>query len=397
MAGRAVAMESRLLAVFTAGLSSVNVSRLCDELGLSRQTFYKYRRRFAREGPAGLIERSRRPRSSPLAVDLATETEIVRLRKEFSDDGRDHGAQSIAYRLRRDGWQRVPSVATIHRVLVRRGQVSPQPEKRPKTAGRRFVFEQPNGAWQIDATQWVLADGRQLWIMNLLDDHSRLITASVAAAGATSEIAWEALCRGGESYGLPEHVISDNGACFTGRFLSGAEVIFEQNLRRAGIRHIRSTPGHPQTCGKLERWHQTLKRWLRAHPLAASQVELQAQLDLFLRFYNHERGHRALNGATPFEAWTALPRAHPGKPTSSPTEAKLVTIEATGRVSFEGYVVQVGAEYGGWRVLVIRNQLQLTFIADNRIIHRLTIDPARRYQPNGRPPGRPPRPNRTRN
>ena len=142
-------MEAKLLAVFTAGLSSVNVSRLCADLQISRQTFYKYRRRFDAEGPAGLVARSRAPHRSPNAISGELEDQIVRLRKTLPVD---NGAQMIAYHLARDGWDPVPAVSTIHRALVRRGLVTAQPHKRPKSATTRFVWPRPNDAWQIDAT-----------------------------------------------------------------------------------------------------------------------------------------------------------------------------------------------------------------------------------------------------
>ena len=147
-------MEAKLLAVLTAGVSSVRVTDVCAELGLSRQTFYKYRRRFETEGPGGLVERSRRPRSSPRLMAPEVEDEIVRLRKELP---LENGAQTIAYHLARSGWP-VPSVSAIHRALVRRGLVRPQPEKRPRSSWRRFEWPRPNDAWQIDATCWGLSD-----------------------------------------------------------------------------------------------------------------------------------------------------------------------------------------------------------------------------------------------
>ena len=98
--------------------------------------------------------------------------------------------------------------------------------------------------------------------MDIFDDHSRLVVAAHVCAGPTGDASWGALCDGAARHGLPAHVMSDNGSCFTGRFSNG-EAAFERDLRALGVRHIRSTPGHPQTCGKLERFHQTLKRWLR--------------------------------------------------------------------------------------------------------------------------------------
>ena len=149
MAKTVVSMEAKLLAVFSSGVP-LRVTALCRELEISRQTLYKYRRRFEAEGPAGLVERSRRPLCSPRQVSVETEDAIVRLRKELRPEC---GAQTIAYQLQRSG-QVVPSVATIHRVLVRRGLVTPQPQKRPKVAWQRFEWPRPNEAWQIDATCW---------------------------------------------------------------------------------------------------------------------------------------------------------------------------------------------------------------------------------------------------
>nr|MDQ2736549.1 helix-turn-helix domain-containing protein [Pseudomonadota bacterium] len=152
-------MEAKLLAVFSSGVP-LKVTALCRDLEISRQTLYKYRRRFEAEGPEGLVQRSRRPHSSPRRLPVGIEESIVRLRKELP---LECGAQTIAYHLARQG-KTPPSIATIHRVLVRRGMVTPQPHKRPKVALRRFEWPRPNDAWQIDASAWALADGQTVWI-----------------------------------------------------------------------------------------------------------------------------------------------------------------------------------------------------------------------------------------
>ncbi len=202
-------MEAKLLAVFSSGVP-LKVSALCRDLEISRQTLYKYRRRFEAEGPAGLVERSRRPHSSPGRVSDATEEAIVRLRKELP---LECGAQTIAYHLARRG-ETPPSIATIHRVLVRRGMVTPQPEKRPKGAWKRFEWPRPNDAWQIDATAWALADGQTVWIMDVLDDHSRALVAARVDTGPTAKAAWDAFTTAVETWGLPARVMNDNGRLF---------------------------------------------------------------------------------------------------------------------------------------------------------------------------------------
>jgi transposase InsO family protein len=376
-------METRLLAVFTAGLKSVAVKDVCAELGVSRQTFYKYRRRFELEGPAGLIERSRRPHRSPGMIPADVEDEIVRLRKTLP---LDNGAQTIAYHLARAGWV-VPSVATIHRVLVRRGLVVAQPHKRPRAAWRRFEWPRPNGAWQIDATRWVLAGGREVWIMDVLDDHSRVLLAARVGAAPTTALAWEAFCDASAQWGLPAHVMSDNGSCFTGRFLGGTVVEFERDLAALGIRHIRSSPGHPQTCGKLERSHQTTKLWLARQRPAATPATLQRRLDAWLAFYNHQRPHRALNGDTPAERWAASPPDQPGPPIPEPQRAELRRVSPDGRISWNETAIPVGIRYARQQLLVIARGNDIAIFSQHGLVRRLTIDPTRSYQPTGRPPG----------
>ena len=381
-------MEAKLLAVFSSGLD-LDVSALCVELGISRQTFYKYRRRFAVEGPPGLVERSRRPHSSPGMVSIEIEDAIVRLRKELVVD---NGAAAIAWHLaaRRRELGPLPSARTVHRVLVRRGMVVPAPEKRPKSSWGRFEWPRPNDAWQIDATAWALADGRRVWIMDILDDHSRVLVAARVADGPTATAAWEAFCRGVIDWGLPARVMSDNGLCFTGR-LQGREVDFERQLRSMGITHIPSSPAHPQTCGKLERSHQTTKRWLRTRPAAENHAELQAQLDDWRAHYNEHRPHTAAAGATPAQRWRSSEPAGPGEPIPSTPRVSLHTVSTAGHIGWGSWNIAVGSQLAGQNVLVVAHDLHLKIWGQPGFIRELVIDPARRYQPSGNPPGRRPR------
>lgn len=379
-------MEAKLLAVFTAGLTSVNVTQLCADLEISRQSFYKYRRRFDAEGPAGLVARSRAPRRSPQAISIELEDEIVRLRKTLRVD---HGAQMIAYHLARDDrWPDVPAVSTIHRVLVRRGLVTAEPRKRPKSATTRFVWPRPNDAWQIDATMWALADGSDIWIMDVLDDHSRVLLAARVCQSPTTLAAWDALSHAAADWGLPAHVMSDNGTCFTNRLNPHAVAPgdFECALHDLGIRHIPSSPAHPQTCGKLERSHQTSKRWLDTQDPAETAEQLQDQLDIWRDHYNFHRPHRALHGATPAQAWHATPRATPGDPITTPATAVLRTVRR-GRINYTNHVIGLGAEYDGCTVLVIARDHDLVIHGPGGQLRRLTLTPDRRSYPQHTKPG----------
>lgn len=377
MTQKVIAMEAKLRAVFAGDVSGVRVSDLCAELGISRQTYYKYKRRFEAEGPAGLVERSRRPHRSPGMIPADVEDEIVRLRKTLPVD---NGAQTIAYHLQRGGWE-TPSVAAIHRALVRRGLVTAQPHKRPRSSYHRFQWPEPNALWQIDATRWELANGQPVWIMDLLDDHSRVALAARVHDGPTAHAAWEAFCAAAQHWGLPARVLSDNGTCFTAQASSGGEAAFERDLRAAGICYIHSSPHHPQTCGKLERFHQTLKKWLATQPSASTHAELQAQIDTFLAYDNHDRPHRALAGATPLEAWRVTPPATPGPPIPASPNASLHTVVANNLISWGRHRIAVGPGLIGQHVLVIARDDDLTVLGPTGLIRRLTLDRTRNYQP----------------
>lgn len=230
-----------LAAVVAAGEGQdVCVSAVCRDGGVSRKTFYKWAARYRAEGMAGLEERSRRPHRSPRRVSADIEDLVVRLRKELIDAHLDHGATTIQWHLGRRGVGPVPSVAGVHRILVRRGLVDPQPRKRPKSSWRRFEAPAPNECWQIDAMDWVTAEGVAR-VFNIIDDHSRVAVASRAVAGATGEEAWATFSAAAAVWGLPVGVLSDNGLCFSGK-LRGFEVLFERRLRDAGVRPHTEAP-----------------------------------------------------------------------------------------------------------------------------------------------------------
>ena len=241
-----------------------NVAGFCRSEQISRQTFYKFRQRFRDDGIDGLQDRSRRPLTSPGQTSAEVEDMVVRRRKQLIEQGRDHGAQSIVWSLQREGLQAVPSQSTVWQILTRRGAITPQPQKRPKSATKRFCFARPNECWQSDWTGWSLADGSPVAIAGSLDDHSRYVVGLRADdADADGELVWSVILAGIDECGIPSMSLSDNGIVYTGRF-HAHESAFEINLRALGVRTINSAPFHPQTCGKIERFWQTLKKWLRA-------------------------------------------------------------------------------------------------------------------------------------
>ena len=367
----------------------VNVSAFCRDFGISRETFYGWRRRYRADGLDGLELRSRAPHTSPRRVAADVEEAIVAKRKELTEFGVDAGPATIQSHLsRRLG--AVPSQATIWRTLVRRGFVDPTPRKRPTSSYRRFEATAPNELWQADAIDWVTAAG-PVRILSFLDDHSRVALRVKAVPEATSQATWGAFGDATETWGVPLGQLSDNGLNFSGK-LHGFEVYFERQLRAAGVVPKTSRPHHPQTCGKVERFQQTLKKWLRRRPLAADLAELQAQLDAFVDYYNHQRPHRAIGRITPAQRWAATPPAiNLGIALPSPTQATTAVVADNGIVSVSRYDINIGRDWAGRQARVHHDSTHAAVFIDHQLIRALELDPTRRYQRSGRPPGRRPR------
>jgi transposase InsO family protein len=395
MAERLAPMELRLMAAVSGELEGVNVTRLCRELGVTTKTFYKWRHRFETEGLDGLTPRSRRPRRSPTRTPVAVEDRIVELRKQLDDVGLDAGAATIRWHLQRGNVEPVPSEATVWRILCRRGFVSSEPKKRPRASWRRFEAAAPNELWQIDGTDWSLVNDTPVKIMNVLDDHSRYVPASHAAPGETSEAAWAAFSNGVREIGMPSGCLSDNGLAFSGR-LRGFEVAFEINLREVGVRAITSRPYHPQTCGKVERFQQTLKKWLRSQPAVATIADLQAQLDWFRSYYNHQRPHRAIGRITPVERLNASPRLQPTTQLSDAVQRHInTTVTATGIIELHRWSIGIGVDHAGQPAEVYLTSTHANVFIKGALVRHLEIDPNRHYQPSGRKRGGPRRPRPT--
>ncbi|HSL56211.1 MAG TPA: IS481 family transposase [Acidimicrobiales bacterium] len=407
MAGKVTSMSVKVAAAAVAegqlvvgsGRGELNVSGLCAAHGVSRKTFYKWVDRYRAEGVAGLEDRSRRPLTHPTQTPAAVEDLVVRVRKELADGGLDHGPTTILWHLGRrqqrgelDG-VRLPSAATLWRILVRRGLVTPEPRKRPKSSIVRFEAPAPNEWWQIDAMDWVTASGPAK-VFNIVDDHSRVAARSRAVGAATSEQAWTTFGQAAAVWGLPAGVLSDNGLCFSGK-LRGVEVLFEARLRDAGIRPMTGRPYHPQTTGKVERFQQTVKKWLRKQPLAADLAELQAQLDRFTHIYNTQRPHQGISGAIPLDRWTATPVGGPAAGPLAHPDYGAKTHHSTvhhGCVQADTFKIHIGAEYNGLTATVVVDTQRANVFIDDNLIRHLELDHTRSYQPSGRPRGGPRRP-----
>jgi len=307
-------------------------SELARTHHLSRSWIYELVARYRRGGYPALEPRSHRPRSCPQQVRPKVLQAILRLRRELLAGGHDAGAQTIAHHLA-GRLKKGPSPATIWRILKRNGLITPQPHKRPRSSFQRFEAQLPNELWQADATHWSLASGTSVEILNVLDDHSRLLLAAVACPTVKAADVVQVFAAAAANHGLPAAFLSDNAAVFAGQYRGGT-VLLESELARLGIRAVHSRAYHPQTCGTGERLHQTLKRFLAKQAPPISIAHLQTQLDTFRTYYSQRRPHRALGGRTPLVAWNARLKAHPA-PIAAPTlfRVRLDKIDRSGRVT----------------------------------------------------------------
>ncbi|WP_433495686.1 DDE-type integrase/transposase/recombinase [Micromonospora sp. CA-248089] len=248
-------------ALLAAGVR-VNAAEFAREHGVSVRTVYRHRARIRAEGQ--WQERSRRPRSSPRVTPPEVDAWICKLRVELGpDNGADFIRDALGEVRRRIGasWS-VPSRSTVNRVLARHDLLVATPAKRPRSSWRRFSYARPRDCYQIDATEVKLADGRTVVVFDVLDDCTRTLVACHAAAAETARAAITAIRQAFTAYGVPAIVLSDNGIAFTSRRTRpGSISTFVQTLIDHGARPINSSPYHPQTCGKVERHHQTLKKW----------------------------------------------------------------------------------------------------------------------------------------
>ncbi|MCW2749601.1 MAG: Integrase catalytic region, partial [Aeromicrobium sp.] len=287
--------------------------------GVSRSWLYELLARHRTEGGAAFEPRSRRPKSTPNATPPATVELILRLRQDLDAAGLDAGPDTIVWHLAQHH-QITVSRSTIARHLTRAGLVTPEPKKKPKSSYVRFQAAMPNQTWQSDFTHYRLthadgSTGADPEILTWLDDCTRFATRVTAHHRVTGPIVVTEFRQAIKTHGIPASTLTDNGMVFTTRFSGGrgGRNGFESELRRLHIVQKNGKANHPTTQGKVERYQQTMKKWLRAQPVQPSTIaELQTLLDAFVDEYNHRRPHRSLpHRATPATAYQARLKATP--------------------------------------------------------------------------------------
>lgn len=372
-----------------AGQSHGAVSR---RYGVSKVWVGKLVARYRAGGWDAVAKQSTRPKTNPQATAPEVVDAVVNLRLELVKEGLDAGPHSIAAHMNQRG-QDAPSMATIWRILTRAGLIEPEPRKRPKRSYIRFEADLPNECWQADFTHVRLANGTDSEVLTFIDDHSRFVislTAYRRVSGADVLHAFRDACN---THGIPASTLTDNGFVFTTR-TKHAPNAFERELTLLGIEQKNGRPNHPQTQGKVERFQQTLKKWLTARPPAPDLPALQQLLDEFAHTYNTKRPHRSLERRTPEQAYTARAKATPST-SSSHWRIRNDIVDKFGRISMRHagrlHHIGIGYDRSGTFVRILMHDLHITVIdADTgEIIRDLTLNTERDYQPLGRPPGPP--------
>jgi transposase InsO family protein len=350
-------VEQRYQAVLEVLNDGASVTDVARRYGVARQTVHEWLRKYAVEGLGGLADRSSRPLSCPHQMPAVVEARVVEMRRAHPG----WGPRTILYWLERDGVVPLPGRTSVERCLVRHGLVTAEARKRKRSDYRRWERSRSMELWQMDIVGGVpLADGTEAKIVSGIDDHSRFVVCARVVARATARPVCEALEAAMAAHGVPEQILTDNGKVFTARFGPGpGPVRFDRICTNNSIRHLLTAPRSPTTTGKVERWHKTLRREFLDAKVFASIDDAQAQLDMWVWHYNHERPHQSIGRVPPVERFRlAAPHPDPVETTEpeTPDIATPVTVRrvnAKGTISFAAATYKAGVWLAGQNVEVV--------------------------------------------
>jgi transposase InsO family protein len=387
-------MSRSRVAVLRVVSKELTVGESAAEYGFSRRQLFRLLARYRAGGLEALEPRSRAPKSNPARTEPEVCERVIELRRRLTADGLDAGPETIRWHLQQEGLK-VPSTSTIRRILHQANLIVPEPRKRPRSSYTRFEAAQPNETWQSDVTHWRLADGTDVEVLNWLDDHSRYLLCCTVHEAVSADDVVAGFLQTIDSYGAPASTLTDNGRIYTARF-GGGRNAFECLLPLLGVRQKNGSPGHPQTQGKIERFHQTLKRWLQVRPAAHTLADLQRQLDEFREHYNEQRPHRALDRRTPGGAYRTTPKTAPaGARAHAHYRIRFDRLDRKGTMTLRhaGRLrhLPAGITNARKRVLALAddNKVLITDLATGEILSRHLIEPNKGYWRNqNKEPGR---------
>jgi transposase InsO family protein len=365
-------MEQRYQAVLAVVQDGWKVTEVAERLGVSRQSVHAWIARYEQGGLAALADRSHRPATCPHQTDPEIEAAICELRREHPG----WGPRRIGHQLGRSGLEAVPSRSAIYRCLRRHRLIELRRRRKRREEFRRWERERPMQLWQMDVMGGVeLDDGTELKVVTGIDDHSRFCVAAGLVSRATSKAVCQVLAASLARYGIPDEILTDNGKCFTGRFgPQPVEVLFDRICRENGISHRTTAPRSPTTTGKIERFHQSLRREFLADRSFPSLEQAQVQLDAWVTDYNTVRPHQALEMATPSERFGLGALAKDGS--SVPVDEHedhagqwvLRRVGSNGVVSVDNQLFSVGNAYKAELVDVFVDETTIQVWSKNHLI-----------------------------
>ena len=401
MASRIPSRVRQLIIGFSSDPRRGEVARFCREHQISVAAFYKIRAVARADGPeAALLARSTAPRSTR-RTEAGLEKLALEVRSQLAREGWDHGPLSVAAKLRSLGLT-PPSRASLARIFTRHGVVVAAPTKRPRASYTRFRYPDPNGCWQLDGTDYTLDNATTWCLLQVLDDHSRFILASLVAPAETSNAAITVVADAIGRHGPPAKFLTDNGTAFN-MSRRGKTTPLERFLRAKGVTPITGRPYKPTTQGKSERLHQTLQRFLDAHRPITSPDRLAELVDTFADYYNTQRPHQALDhpDQTPQQAYDAAPKALPAPPatipalephrrrmsgetsiTTSPDAVRWAdrTVDARGRVNICYLSIHIGLRHARQAVHAMYDRTTIEVFDNNGVFLATALRPATKQQ-----------------
>jgi transposase InsO family protein len=393
-------MSKARLVITSVVLEGRPVGEVVEQYRISRSWVYELLARYKAEGETAFEPRSRRPKRSPNVIDEATVDLIIELRRTLRAAGHDAGPETIVWHLAQHHQIKV-SRSTVSRYLVKAGLVVSEPKKRPKSSYIRFEASMPNETWQSDFTHYSLATshpnrGHHAEIISWLDDCSRYALSVTAHSQITGPIVLATFQTTMAQHGIPASTLTDNAMVFTTRFAGGRGGLnsFEHELARLDIIQKNSRPNHPTTCGKVERFQQTMKNWLHAQPDQPATIpELQTLLDAFTNTYNHHRPHRSLpHQATPAAVYQTMPKATPAATRDTHHRVRHDRIDKTGCVTLRHngrlHHIGIGRTHAGTHVILLIADLDIRVVdaTTGELLRHLNLNTDHDYQPRGNTP-----------
>lgn len=370
---------------------SMSTRAAAQQFNVSERWVKELLSRYVREGETAFQPRSKRPKTTPNRTPEPIRERIKELREHLTQQGLDAGPETIATHLANENLN-VPAKSTIHRILRTQGLVTENPKKRPKSSYTRFQAEQPNQLWQSDFTHWRLADNTDVEILNFLDDHSRYLLSITAYKRVTGRNVVTQFENTTHEHGRPQSMLTDNGLVYTTRLtnftrgIEPAKNLFEKTLQKWDIKQINGKPGHPQTQGKIERFHRTLKQWLTRQKPAHTIAELNTQLTQFQTIYNTLRPHKGAGRKPPIHAYQARPKATPQPLPQNEYRVRTDKVDKFGKLTirYDGKLrhLGMGVAYRGHKIRMLIDNADITVIdtKTGEILKQFEIDPNKNYQ-----------------